>query len=188
MKKALTLILYLFIGIATMQAQKDVTTFLGIPVDGTKATMRQKLIAKGFKAVPGAEALKGEFNGEDVYIYIQTVNNKVWRLNIWNKNSMTKRLTIQKFNNLMQQFENNPRYYSYIDNQMISEDEDITYQISIKEEQYQATFYQKAKNKDEADLNKTVWFKISEASGEYKKYVISMHYENGYNEANGQDL
>lgn len=88
----------------------------------------------------------------------------------------------------MQQFENNPRYYSYIDNQMISEDEDITYQISIKEEQYQATFYQKAKNKDEADLNKTVWFKISEASGEYKKYVISMHYENGYNEANGQDL
>ena len=26
----------------------DVTTFLGIPVDGTKTEMKQKLIAKGF--------------------------------------------------------------------------------------------------------------------------------------------
>ena len=35
--------------LATMTfAQKDVTKFLGIPVDGTKAEMMQKLKAKGF--------------------------------------------------------------------------------------------------------------------------------------------
>lgn len=29
-------------------AQKDVTTFLGIPIDGFKSEMRKKLIAKGY--------------------------------------------------------------------------------------------------------------------------------------------
>ena len=29
-------------------AQKDVTTFLGIPIDGFKSEMKQKLIAKGY--------------------------------------------------------------------------------------------------------------------------------------------
>ena len=31
-----------------MLAQKDVTKFLGIPVDGTKAEMKKKLQEKGF--------------------------------------------------------------------------------------------------------------------------------------------
>ena len=32
----------------SMSAQNDVTTFLGIPVDGFKSEMKQKLISKGF--------------------------------------------------------------------------------------------------------------------------------------------
>ena len=32
----------------SLYAQNDVTTFLGIPVDGFKSEMRQKLIDKGF--------------------------------------------------------------------------------------------------------------------------------------------
>lgn len=36
-------------------AQSDVTTFLGIPVDGTKPEMIQKLRAKGYTAIPNEE-------------------------------------------------------------------------------------------------------------------------------------
>ena len=32
----------------SMSAQNDVTTFLGIPVDGLKSEMKQKLVSKGF--------------------------------------------------------------------------------------------------------------------------------------------
>ena len=47
MKKILTVIALLML-VGTMQAQRQVTTFLGIPVDGTKAEMKRKLVAKGF--------------------------------------------------------------------------------------------------------------------------------------------
>lgn len=45
MKKLLTLIL-LLIASVEMYAQNNITTFLGIPVDGTKSSMIQKLKKK----------------------------------------------------------------------------------------------------------------------------------------------
>lgn len=53
----------------SMSAQNDVTTFLGIPVDGFKSEMKQKLVSKGFvpKKVGTNEFLEGEFNGTDVH-------------------------------------------------------------------------------------------------------------------------
>lgn len=185
MKKALTLILLMFIGIATVQAQKDVTTFLGIPVDGTKAAMRQKLIAKGFKVVPGEDCLKGEFNGEPVYITIQTVKNKVWRLCVWDQNNRTENQIIIRFNTLINQFENNPRYcYFEGSNTEIPENENLSYEISVKNKQYEACFFQ-AENEEDVTANKMVWFTIGKSLGDFH---ISMYYENGYNKANGQDL
>ena len=47
MKLLLNLTILFFITI-TANAQKDVTTFLGIPVDGTKESMTKQLEAKGF--------------------------------------------------------------------------------------------------------------------------------------------
>ena len=47
----------------TANAQKDITKFLGIPIDGTKAEMIQKLKAKGFTSKAyDSEILEGEFN------------------------------------------------------------------------------------------------------------------------------
>ena len=61
-----------------LHAQNDVTRFLGIPVDGTKYEMIQKLKAKGFQSTPfDKDVLTGEFNGTDVNIYVVTTNNKV---------------------------------------------------------------------------------------------------------------
>jgi len=61
-----------------LYAQKDVTEFLGIPVDGYKSEMIEKLKAKGFTINPDTkDVLDGEFNGTNVYIFTGTNNNKV---------------------------------------------------------------------------------------------------------------
>ena len=63
--------------------KSDVTTFLGIPVDGTVSSMKQKLIAKGFKQ--DSKMLRGKFNGQDVYLSIGANKGKVWRVAVVNK-------------------------------------------------------------------------------------------------------
>ncbi len=64
-----------------MNAQEDVTKFLGIPVDGTKSEMINKLLNKGFTRTKyDRDVLTGEFNGMNVNIMVQTINNKVWRI------------------------------------------------------------------------------------------------------------
>ena len=65
------------ISFASFAQNKDVATFLSIPVDGTVSSMKQKLVSKGFvpKKVGTNEFLEGEFNGTDVHVYIATNNN-----------------------------------------------------------------------------------------------------------------
>ena len=72
-------LMFLMLGVYAF-AQKDVTQFLGIPVDGTKTEMVQKLKAKGFKYNSTYDWLEGEFNGREVVLLIATNNNKVWRV------------------------------------------------------------------------------------------------------------
>ena len=71
----------LMLSISVCAQQKDVTRFLGIPVDGSKSEMIRKLKAKGFESNPYDEGiLTGEFNGTMVNVYVLTNNNKVFRL------------------------------------------------------------------------------------------------------------
>ena len=137
----------------TISAQKDVTKFLGIPVDGFKSEMKQKLIAKGYtlKRDGNDEYLKGEFNGSDVTIHIVTNNNKVCRIMV-SETNLTDVANIKiRFNRLVNQFENNKKY-GYFDNQSIPEEEDISYNMSISKKIYEAVFYQKP---DESKLDST---------------------------------
>ncbi len=61
-----------------LYAQKDVTQFLEIPVDGYKSEMIEKLKSRGFTINRKSEdILDGEFNGTKVNILIGTNNNKV---------------------------------------------------------------------------------------------------------------
>lgn len=53
MKRFLLLMITVMASLVSLAQQKDVTKFLGIPIDGTVSAMRQKLIAKGFKTVFG---------------------------------------------------------------------------------------------------------------------------------------
>ena len=127
----------------SLYAQNHVTTFLGIPVDGFKSEMRQKLIAKGFtpKKVGNNEYLEGEFNGTDVHIFIATNNNKVYRIMVCDANTQDEANIKIRFNKLVNQFENNKRYTA-LDQYTISDTEDISYEMLVHKKNFDALFYQ----------------------------------------------
>ena len=127
----------------TVHAQKDVTTFLGIPIDGFKTEMKKKLIAKGFtpKTLEGHDYLEGEFNGVDVDLYIVTNNNKVFRIMVSDANMLDEANIKIRFNTLINQFKNNKRYTCF-DDYELSETEDISYEMTVNNKIYEATFYQ----------------------------------------------
>lgn len=127
----------------SMSAQNDVTTFLGIPVDGFKSEMKQKLVSKGFvpKKVGTNEFLEGEFNGTDVRVYIVTNNNKVYRIMLCDANTQNEANIKIRFNKLVSQFENNKRYFS-LDKYTLSDEEDISYEMTVHNKNYEAAFYQ----------------------------------------------
>lgn len=127
----------------SMSAQNDVTTFLGIPVDGFKSEMKQKLVSKGFvpKKVGTNEFLEGEFNGTDVQVFIATNNNKVYRIMLCDAETRNETNIKIRFNNLVRQFENNKRYVS-LKKYTLSDEENISYEISVNKKNYDAIFYQ----------------------------------------------
>ena len=99
MKKLLSLVLLLACS-AVSYAQNEVTQFLGIPVDGSKSEMIQKLKAKGFRYDSELDCLKGEFNGRDSYISVVTNNNKVYRIMVRDVTSSSESDIRIRFNTL----------------------------------------------------------------------------------------
>lgn len=112
MKRIILMMIAMMISFSSFAQNKDVTKFLGIPVDGTKTEIKQKLIAKGFvpKKMGDLEWLEGEFNGRNVNVYICTNNNKVYRIMLADKNTVDEAQIKIRFNILVSQFENNKRY------------------------------------------------------------------------------
>lgn len=123
-------------------AQQDVTRFLGIPVDGSKSEMIHRLKEKGFQYNQSTGALRGEFNGLEVDIYVVTTKNKVSRIMVADVNTVDETNIRIRFNNLCEQFADNPKYTSLADNCMIPEDEDISYEMLVHDKRYEAIFHQ----------------------------------------------
>ena len=121
-------------------AQKDVTKFLGIPIDGTKSEMRQKLIKKGFKYNAKNDYLTGEFNGRKVNVYIVTNNNKVYRIMVADANTVDETQIKIRYNNLVNQFLNNDKYLPVSIDTV--DDIDISYEMLIHKKQISASFIQ----------------------------------------------
>jgi hypothetical protein len=147
MRKIFTIII-LLVASVTLFAQSDVTKFLGIPVDGFKFDMIRKLKEKGFVSSPYKDdVLTGEFNGADVNIHIVTNNNKVYRIVVCDAKTISETDIRIRFNNLCRQFANNSKYttpiLASVDDYIISEDEDISYEMAVNNKRYQASFYQK---------------------------------------------
>ena len=181
-------------------SQSDVTTFLGIPVDGLKSAMKKKIIDKGFtlNTTTDTEFFEGEFNGTNVNLCIVTNNNKVYRIMLVDTNLIDEASIIIRFNRLVDQFKKNKRYITF-DDYTLPDDEDISYEMTVNNKIYEAVFYQLTDNENIDELlqskseneilnllqKRPVWFRISEY---YGKYYISMFYDNEYNHSNGEDL
>lgn len=123
-------------------AQNDVTKFLGIPVDGTKSEMIQKLEEKGFKYNSVDDYLEGEFNGKDAHLYVGTNNNKVYRIMVADANTTNETNIKIRFNNLCYQFDNNPKYESFGEDYTISDQENIRHEITLNNKRYEAIYFQ----------------------------------------------
>ena len=160
MKRIILMMIAMMISFSSFAQNKDVTKFLGIPVDGTKTEMKQKLIAKGFvpKKMGDLEWLEGEFNGTDVQAFIVTNNNKVWRIMLADKNRVDEAQIKIHFNNLVKQFENNKRYYAFGD-YSLSDEEDISYEMIVHNKIYAAYYSQ---NPDFENIDTKVQIAIKE--------------------------
>lgn len=142
MKKLFPLTFLLLLSIAAW-AQKDVTRFLGIPVDGSKSEMIRKLKEKGFRSSSyDSDILNGEFNGYRVKVHVVTNNNKVYRILVADAYPVNETAIRIRFNHLCQQFANNSRYTALQDDYTIPEDEKISYEILVNKKRYEAVFYQ----------------------------------------------
>lgn len=182
MKRAILFAAMCLTALQAIQAQTDVTKFLGIPVDGDKTEMRKKLEAKGFTWNSYLECLEGEFNGTDVYVYIVTNNNKVYRIAVADAYYRDATDIKFRFNKLCSQFENNKKYTSLGKDYTIPDNEYLSWwdNIRIRHKRYEAEFYQLPMK-----IEKKVWFMIDEG---FDGYRILMFYDNEYNQANGEDL
>ncbi len=146
MKKLfLVFALLLSCAIGSFAQNANVTKFLGIPVDGTKTAMIQKLQRKGFKYDRIKDCLTGEFNGRAVNVFVVTNNNKVWRIMLSDKIASSETDIRIRFNTLCAQFKNNKKYIpanlGYEDYQ-IPEDEDISFNMTVSKKRYEAGYWQ----------------------------------------------
>ena len=147
MRRILSVAILLVISVSLF-AQKDVTKFMGIPIDGFKPEMIQKLKEKGFvSSASDKNILEGEFNGSQVTIHVVTTNNKVSRIGISDVNYVDETDIRIRFNRLCQQFKSNSKYTS-LDDYTIPEDEDISYEMKVNNKRYEAVFYQNPVIKD----------------------------------------
>ena len=218
MKKIILCISVILIALSAYSQQK-VTKFLGIPIDGYKMDMIRKLENKGFVYSQRDECLRGEFNGREVSLHVVTNNNKVYRIAIIDANWQSETDIKIRFNKLCSQFENNTKYMKPLlgaDDYTIADDVDISYEMSVNNKRFEASYYQAGskeelavefgKFKDElqeqiVDTTKVamdfilkMYDSISKRivwfmiDEQYGKYKILMFYDNELNHANGEDL
>lgn len=181
MKKIFSVTMMLCISMCCMFAQSEVIKFLGIPVDGTKEEMIQKLKTKGFQESHATD-LEGRFNGEYVYLDVITNNNnKVYCIALADKSYRSAEEIRVRFNKLCTQFENNGKYMSLSEedsNHKISENEDISYEMRINHKDYSAHYIYSITNDDIASkiekTAKTLYGKnYSEITDESEKEKIN---------------
>lgn len=181
MKKLLTLILLLMVSVE-MYAQSNVTTFLGIPIDGTKSSMIQQLEKKGFVYHQKYDQLEGEFNGEDVSIEIGTQKGKVYAISVHYCNSLDSEEVKMTYENLCRQFRDNPKYMA-LSEDSLPESKDLGYEMTVNKRSY-ASLYIQNPQFNESDKDRLVMVSLLHITA----YSVGILYVNGLNKANGEDL
>lgn len=157
MKKLLAIFTFILFSLSTY-SQKDVTKFLGIPVDGSKKEMIKALKKKGFKkSKDEKDVLNGEFNGQRMNLTMVETNNKISRIIVYPMRAGSANEAKSHFNMLCRQFTNKKNYIALklgkifditYEDISIPLDEDIDYEIKKNNKEYIAAFIQLPAHKD----------------------------------------
>ncbi len=139
MKRLLFIVLLTILSSPVFCQNDGALKFLGIPIDGTKAQFSSQLRAKGFTYNSLSEGYKGQFNGKDVEVFIHTNHNLVDRVYVSFPSTNEDGIR-SEYNRLLSQFLKTDKYMHLGLNEEIPEDEDISYEISIHNKRYQASF------------------------------------------------
>ena len=126
-----------------LNRQKEITKFLGIPVDGTRSEMIKKLKKKGFSATPtfGDFVLEGKFKGNDVYLYMFDYKDKVFSVYVRDKKPISEADIKERYHSICRKFKYSSHYISIL-NFKIPCGENLSYEMQENKKKYSATFYQ----------------------------------------------
>ena len=113
--------------------------FLGIPIDGPKAQFVAALKAKGYYYNSLSEVYEGQFNGQPVNVYVHTNHNLVDRVYVAFPLTNEDGIRVE-FNRLLAQFKASGKYMDLVMNEEIPADDDISYEITVHNKRYQASF------------------------------------------------
>lgn len=152
MKKFFLSAMLAIVSLACFAQGGEALKFLGIPIDGKESVFASKLKEKGFTYNSDFECYHGEFNGRNVDVRIHTHHGLVDRVFVTFPNTTESNIKIE-FNRLLSQFENNSKYTTLLPNEKIPEDEDISYEMSVHNKRYQASFNYFAPRDDIAYFN-----------------------------------
>lgn len=141
MRRFITTIILLLVSIlAIAQTSVEGTLkFLNIPIDGTKENMISRIKEKGFRYDSYKDCLRGQFNGKDVEVYVVTNHNVVDRIYVAYP-EMSESRVITEYNILRGQFNRNKKYIALQENEKIPDNEDLSYEMTVKNKKYGASF------------------------------------------------
>jgi hypothetical protein len=141
MKKLLTITLFALIAIASAAQEAATFKFLGLPVDGKKSDMIAALKNKGFTYDAKNDVLIGKFNGNESNIHISENYGKVDRIFIADNNPVEESQIKIRFNQLIQQFNDNKKYFAGDENNQLTDKDDISYEINVNKKEFTAVYY-----------------------------------------------
>lgn len=132
----------------SLWGQKEVTTFMDIPIDGPVVSFISELQKKGFKYTPennykNAHMLEGVFNGQWAHIAVLADRNKVHGVGVI-INVEGAEYAKLKFNSLHAQMARNWKYLNCQEPTVpfIADDVDIEHELRYKKTEFKASFFQ----------------------------------------------
>ena len=140
MKKTLLTLCFALITVLSFGQNSTALKFLGIPIDGSEASFTEQLKAKGFRYDTYTDGYKGQFNGQNVTVFIHTNHLTVDRVYVSFPPTRSESDIRSDFNTLLRQFNNNSKYMDLSFNQEIPKTENISYEIKVNSKRYQASF------------------------------------------------
>ncbi|MDO5497580.1 MAG: hypothetical protein Q4F45_06835 [Alistipes sp.] len=165
MKKLLTFVIALLFA-TNLFAQSKPLTFLGVPIIDNIDKVLQQYAEKGYKPrIKTSKTVYGEYRNMIVKINILYNRDTQMATAVvvipTNECMCTADEVGKLFNDMLDEFNNNPNYTADPQNKKIPEGEDIVEGIWEKEKVYEAYFYQ------DGDRRKHVELSIHEYDGKY---------------------